>query len=115
MSTVSYPPGMEAVAAEVRAMRDALEADGFEVGNSAGELRRGRCWVKTGYVMGEYYVEVWLKDERGGVVVPGSKHLVRWHKGVAPGSGVELARVIASWKGRAKDRWPPRGFPGEHR
>ena len=106
---------MAVVAVEVRELREALEAAGFGLGNSSGELRRGRVWVRTGYVMGEYYVETWLKDERGGVVAPGSKHMVRWHPGVAPGSGRELAAVIAGWKDTAKAKWPPAGFPGEHR
>lgn len=107
--------GMALVALEVREMREALEASGFAIGNSSGELRRGRVWVRTGYVMGEYYVEAWLKDERGGVVVPGSKHMVRWHPGVPRGEGAKLAAVIAAWKDTPKAKWPPADFPGTHR
>lgn len=106
---------LEAAATEVKALRAGLEDAGFAQGNSAGELRRGRLWVKTGYVMGEYYVDVWLKDERGATVEPGSQHRVKWHENVEEGAGVALAAALAGWKGRVSDKWPPKGFPGTHR
>lgn len=106
---------LEAAAAEVKVLRAALEDAGFVPGNSSGELRRGRLWVKTGYVMGEYYVDVWLKDDRGAIVEPGSQHRVKWHENVEPGAGAGLARALTGWKDRASDKWPPKGFPGAHR
>lgn len=105
---------LQVAADQVREFRDTLADAGFELGNASGELRRGRCWVRTGYVMGEYYVVVWLKDERGGVVEQGSAHLVRWRYNVPVGAGVELALVLAGWSDQPGEPWPPVGFPGEH-
>lgn len=85
----------EQAAKEVREMRDFLMAHEFAPANAVGELRRGKVWVATGYVMGEYTVTVFLRPTGAGVPVGETR--VRLLQGVKPGLGLQIADHLVSW------------------